>query len=159
MSHPKVCVTAALVAAALVLAGLPAQGRAQDMTCDTVPNPWEFLRRCARHLVPGDSGAPARLFREAFSSIHSPSTLNAVLGEGTALAGRVNRLGALHLRFVNVSQEGEPSQLGVAFDWRRDLFRTPHRQGSTHSGFAADVTSRGVLTHDDAQNPDDYIAL
>jgi hypothetical protein len=125
-------------------------------SCAPTADPWEYLRRCAHTIVPGDTTTLPAAFRQAFDNLKSPATINSALGELSARRSRVDLVRDLNLHFVNV-QEGASQNLGLHYDWTHHAVRSPHRQGATHWGYTAGVEAKGLAVAVPSRNPEDFL--
>ncbi len=128
----------------------------QSAGCDSTKNPWAFVARCFGSALPhGDTVSLTRGLQQAVASLRSPQSLNPALSEFGRLTRTSNLIGSLHLNFVMVQQDFRQT-LAMAYDWKRDLIRTPHKQGSAHGGVHAGLEARGLVSPNAAQNPEDF---
>ncbi len=129
---------------------------AAQVACDTTRSPWVFLRQCFGSALPqGDTVALARGLQEAVTSLRSPYSLNPALAEFAEVTRTRRLIGALKLNFVMV-QQGYNQNLALSYDWKRDLARTKHNQGSPHGGFHSGLEARGLLAPAADSNPEDF---
>jgi hypothetical protein len=137
----------------LALAAQPLRGQA---ACDTTRSPWTFLQRCLSAAMPqGDTTSLARGLQSAVTSLRNPQSLNPALAELEEVTHTRRFIGTLNLNFVSVQQAGDQG-LALAYDWRRDLARSPHKQGSQHGGFHSGLEARGQLVPSGDNSPEDF---
>jgi hypothetical protein len=124
--------------------------------CDTTRNPWAFLRQCFTSALPqGDTMSLARGLHSAVTTLRNPESLNPALAELAEVTHARRFIGSLNLNFINV-QQGDDQGLALGYDWRRDLLRSPHKQGSPHGGVHSALEARGQIVPSNADNPEDF---
>ena len=129
----------------------------QASRCDSSGTLWTQLSRCAAAVLPSRDtiGLPDAL-EQAFHRMRDPNTLNYGLGHIERRAKRRIPIGTLHLQFVNIQHQGD-NRLGLTYDWRRDVYRTPHQHGRLHSGHRTGLEARGTLMTVAEENVDDFL--
>jgi hypothetical protein len=140
----------------VLLLSLAAQPLRAQATCDMTRNPWTFLRQCLTSAVPqGDTMSLATGLHTAVATLRNPQSLNPALAELEEVTHTRRFIGTLNLNFVSVQQADEQG-LALAYDWRKDLARSPHQQGSSHGGFHSGLAARGQLVPSGQDNPEDF---
>ena len=148
---PRHRILPALLALAILAPPLFAQAG-----CDSTRSPWVFLRNCFASALPqGDTTALARGLQQAVTNLRSPYSLNPALAELAEVTRTRRLIGAMNLNFVTV-QQGYTQGLALAYDWKKDLARTKHKQGSAHGGFHTGFEARGLLATSADSNPEDF---
>ncbi len=125
-------------------------------TCSSNPNIWQFIRQCGDTLTAGDPVELTAALEEAYRALRAPSTLNSALGRAEGVVPGGVLFQALDLHFVNV-QEGDEQELGVRYSWSKSIIRTPHAQGTTHWGYDLHASSKGLITAEAEDNPEELL--
>jgi hypothetical protein len=142
--------------AVLLLVSLTTQPLAAQAGCDTTRSPWTFLRQCFSAALPqGDTVSLLSGLHSAVTSLRNPQSLNPALAELAEVTHTRGVIGVLDVHFVSL-QQADDHGLALAYDWRRDLARTAHKQGSPHGGFHSALEARGVLVPSGDDNPEDF---
>ena len=141
-----------------MVAGLLATSAAdaQSVNCDSTKNPWTFLKQCMASALPaGDTIALARGLQQAVTTLRQPYSLNPALAELGEVTHTRRFIGALNLSFVSI-QQGYTQSMAMAYDWRKDIARTRHRQGESHWGAHSGIEARGLLATAQDSNPENF---